>query len=192
MGFLAGTEAGCIVTAHLERTGTEWSRTVVLARDDVGSGGKSALEVRAYGRDEDQEQVLIGGFHAYLCAGTHQQRTDVERRAALVGRDEAFVQLHDLEHSLTETFGREFGHQDAAAGGLQAGGVLLQAEDAHLAVLALEGLQALEGFLSVVQTGSCHVHGDGFLAAYFQLAPLTVTMVNSHVVVCLHVSEGQI
>ena len=131
-------------------------------------------------------------MYAYLCTGTHQQRTDIQRSTRFIRRNETLVQLHHLQNSFFETLRRKFRHQDATASGLQAGCILLQTEDTHFTVFATKSLQTLKRFLTVVQTSGSHVHRNGFLTANFQFAPLFVTIVNSHIVICLHISERQI
>ena len=131
-------------------------------------------------------------MYTHLRTGADEQRTDIERRARFVGRNEAFVELHHAEHGFAEALSAELGHQDAATGGLQTSRILLQTEDTHLAVFATEGFQPFECFLTIVQTGRCHVQRDSLFAANLGLAPSTVTIVNSHVVICLHVAERQI
>ena len=131
-------------------------------------------------------------MYAYLCSRTHQQRTDIQGSSRFVRRNETLIQLHNLKNSLFKAFRRQLRHQDATAGRLQTRRILFQTENTYLAVFAPESLQTLERFLTIVQTSGCYVHRNGFLAAYFQCAPLFVTIVNSHIVICLHIAERQI
>ena len=71
-----GAQAGGIVASHLETAGAVRSCAVELAGDHIVCCGKSTLEVRTYGGDEDDEQIFVGGANAHLCAGTDEQRTD--------------------------------------------------------------------------------------------------------------------
>ena len=50
-----------------------------------------------------------------------------------------------MSEGFEEALGGQLGHQDASAGVLHAGSVLLRAEDAYLTILPAEGLQAFEG-----------------------------------------------
>ena len=177
---------------HLVASGAEWCSAVVLTYDNVVVCGKSALEVGAYRADKDDEQIFVGGVNAHLCACADEQRTYVERGAALVGRYKALVEFdHLLDHSL-EDFGRQFGHQYAAASALQALSIVLDAESADFAVGAAEGFHALEGFLAVVQGSGSHVYVDDFGRAYFNLSPFAVAVVAAHIVVGGHVTKLEV
>ena len=192
MGLEVGAEAGGVVAAHLVAARAERRGAVVLADDDVVVRRKAAAEVGAYGRYENHEEILVGGVNAYLGSGTDEQRADVERGAAFVRRNEILVEFHNLLHHLLEAFRREFGHQYAPAGRLQAFGVVLHAESADFAVGTAEGFQALEGFLAIVEGGGCHVDIDGFGGGYFNFSPFAVTVVATNVVVCLDVAKLQV
>ena len=163
MCHLVGLQAGCIVATHLVNACAQRSRTIILAYDDIGIRAESALEIWTDWGHKDQEQILRSGMYTHLSTRTDEQWTDVQCGAALIGRDKAFVQANHLLHHLDETFGGNLGHQDATAGTLQAGGVLVSTEHTHLAVRASVGLQSLECFLPVVQTGGRHVQGNGLL-----------------------------
>ena len=153
---------------------------------------RSRPEVGADGRDEDEEHILLGGVYAHLCAGADEQRTEVERGAALIGRDEALVELDGAAHHFAEDVCGELGHQNAAASALQTRSVFLHAEHAHLAVGAAEGFQALESLLSVMQTCGSHVDVNGLGRTNFYLAPTAIAVVAAHVIICGKIPKGQI
>ena len=155
VGYVVGLERSGIVATHLIDTGAEGSGTVVVAHDDVGVGREATLEVRAYGGNEDEEQIVVGGMHAYARRGADEQRADIESGAALIGGDILLVEAYHAFNHLYKELGGNLGHHDAAAGTLQAGCILFHAEYAHLAVGTAVGFQTLKGFLSVVQAGSC-------------------------------------
>ena len=159
--------------------------------DTVVGAGKAALEVGTHGGYEDEEEVLVGRVYAYLCAHAEHERTDVEGCAALIGRDETLVELDHLLDHLGKEVGRHLGHHDAARGALHTGSVLVNAEDAYLAVGAAESLLALKGLLSVVEAGGSHVDVDEFGGADFNFSPLAVGITATHVVVGADVAEGQ-
>ena len=192
MGQVVGEEAGGVVASHLILTRAKRSRAVVVADDDIGVGGEASLEIGSHGRDEDEEAVFLGGMHAHLCAGADEQRADIERGPALVGGNPLLVQAHHLLHHLGEQLGRHLGHHDAPAGTLQASGILVDTEDAHLAIGAAICFQALESLLAVVQTGGCHVQFQILVGADFNLAPFAVAIIATHVVVGLHVAKRQV
>ena len=131
-------------------------------------------------------------MYAHLSRRADEQRTDIQRGAALVGRDEALVQANHLLNHLHEHLSGNLGHHETTAGGLQAGGILLSTEYADLAVGAAIGLEAFEGFLTVVQTGGSHTEVDGLFGGDFYLTPLAVVVVATNVIVGRHEAEGQI
>ena len=140
-------------------------------------------------RNENDEEVLFGRFHTYLGRCTDEQRADIERSAAFVGRHEALAFLDNRQDSLVKFFGGQLGHHDAAARALQAGGILVHAEDADFAVFPPEGLHTLESLLSIVQTGGCHVYFECLRAGNRDVAPFSVLVGASYVVVSGHIAE---
>ena len=189
VGLVVGAQAGGVVASYLIYTCAEGCGAVVLARDAVVGAGKASLEVGAYRGDEDEEEVLRGGVYSHLGAGAYHERAQVEGGAALVGRNEALVELDDLLGHLDEEVGGHLGHHDAARGALHAGSVFVDAEDANLAVGAAEGFLALKRFLSVVEAGGCHVQVDCLRGADFNFSPFAVAVAAAHVVVGAHVGE---
>ncbi len=190
--FDVGLEGSSVVTTDFIDTGAEGSGTVVLAGDNVRVGFETALEVRSDGGDEDEEEVLVGGFDTHGDAGADEQRTQVEAGAGAVGRDEALVHLDDFLAHLDEFLGGQLGHHDAAAGALETLGIGFGTEDADLAVFAAIGFQAFEGFLTIVERGGGHVHFDVFGAGNFDFTPFAVAEVAAHVVVGFDVTEGEV
>ena len=128
-------------------------------------------------------------MNTHLCTDAYKQGTDIKRRTALVGGNPLLIEPYNLLHHLFKHFRGHLGHENAAACALQALCVFVHAEHSHLTVGAAIGLQALKGFLSVVQTGGSHVHVDVFVGANLYLAPLSVAIVATHVVVCTSVSK---
>ena len=187
-----GPERSGVVATDLVDTGSEGSRTVILAGDDVGVGLEAALEVGSHGGYEDEEEVLVGGFHAHGDAGADEQRTQVEAGAGAVGRDEALVHLDDELAHFDEALGGQFGHHNAAAGALQASGVLVGTEQADLAVLATVGFQTLEGLLTVVKARSGHMDVDAFLGGDFNLAPFAVAIPAAYVIIRFQVTKRKV
>ena len=128
-------------------------------------------------------------MYTHLCAGTDEQRTDIQRGTTFVGGNPLLIQANHLLHHLREQLCAYLGHHDAAASALQAGGILVNAEDAHLTVGTAIGLQALECLLTVVQAGSGHMQVQILVGADLNLAPFPVAIVATYVVVSLHVAE---
>ena len=185
-------QARRIVAAHFIDTRSQRCGTIELADNHVRIGGKASLEVRPYRRDENHEEVFVGRMHAHLGSRTDKQRTDVQRGPALVWRDKTLVEPYHLLDHFFKTFRRQFGHQYAAARALQTLGILVHAEHAHLAVRTTVSLQPLESFLPVVQASSRHVDIEGLLRTNFNLSPLSVTIIATYVIVCLHIAERQV
>ena len=129
-------------------------------------------------------------MYAHLCADADEERTDVEGGTRLVWRDESLVEAYHLVNHFIELLGGELWHEDATAGGLQTGCIFVAAEHAHLTVRTAVGFQSLEGFLSIVQTSGCHVHGDCLFGANFYFAPLAVTVVTAYIVVGLAIAKA--
>ena len=162
---------------------------VVLARDDVGVSHEAALEVRTNGGHEDHEQILVSRFHTHAGARADQQRTEIERSASLVRRDEVGVETDDLLDGFPEQPIGNLGHHDALCRTLQTLAVLVPAEHTHFAVLAAEGLHAFEGFLTIVQAGGSHVDVNRSVGADFQFAPFAVAEIAADVVIRWIITE---
>ena len=118
-------------------------------------------------KPEDEETVLLSGMNTHLGTGTDEQRTDIQGGTALVGGNPLLVQAYHLLHHLREELGADLRHHDATAGALQTGCILVDTEDAHLAVRTTVGLQTFECLLTVVQTGGCHVEVQILVGANF-------------------------
>ena len=184
-------QAGSIVATHLVATGAQRSSTVVVACDDIGVRLEASLEVRAYGRHENHEQIVAGSMHAHLSGNTDEERTHIERGTTLVGRDVVLIQEDHLLHHLYKHLCRHLGHLDTVTSGLQACSILVRTEEAHVSVGTAIGLQTLESLLSVVQTGGRHMHVDILVGADFYLAPLAVVIIATHIVVGWHIAKRQ-
>ena len=187
-----GLEGSGVVATDLVDAGAEGGGTVVLAGDDVGVSLETALEVRSNGGNEDEEEVLVGGFDTHGDAGTDQERTEVEGSASTVRRNVGLIQLDDLLAHLDELLGAELGHHDAAACALQTLGVSLGTEDTDLAIFAAVGLEAFEGFLTIMKAGGSHVHFDVFGAGNFDFTPLAVAIPAADIVVGFDVTKGEV
>ena len=154
------TQRSGIVATDLVGTGAQRGSAVVLTRDDVGVSHEAALEVRTDGGHEDNKQILVSGFHTHAGTRANEQRTQIQRSASLVWRDEIGIQADNFLNGFLELVHRELSHHDATARALQTFAVLVHAEDAHLAVLATESFQTFECFLTIMQAGSGHVDVD--------------------------------
>ena len=128
-------------------------------------------------------------MNTYLSTGTDKQRTDVQGCTTLIGGNPLLVQANHLLHHLSEQFCRYLGHHDATTGGLQTSSILVNTENAHLAIFATIGLQTFEGFLTIMQAGCSHVQIQILVRANFNFTPLAVTIVTAYVVVGFHVTE---
>ena len=181
-----------IVAAHLILTRSQRSRAVVAAHNDVWVARKSTFKIRSHRGDKDDECVFARRTHAHLRRSADEQRTNVKRSSALVGWYVRLVEPHHHLNHLFKTLGRQLRHHDTAASTLQTSCVLVHSKHAYLPIRTAISLQTLESFLSIVQAGGGHVHVEVLVGADFNLAPLTVTIVATHVIVGLHVTEGQV
>ena len=189
MSLLAGTQTGCIVTTYLINTCSERSRTIVLTSNHVRSSSKTTFKVWTYRSNKDQEHIFTGRTNPHLCTRSDQQRTNIKRGTAFVGRNKTLIHLHYCEYSFFETFCGQFCHHNTTTGRLQASGILFQTENTNFTIFTTECFQSFECLLTIMQTGSCHVHIDQFTTTDFEFSPLTFPEINSHIVICLHVSE---
>ena len=128
-------------------------------------------------------------MYSYLSRCADEQRTDVERGSTLVCRDILLIEAHYLLHHLNEQFCRQLGHHDATACRLQTCSVVLYTEHTHLAVGTAISLQSLKSLLTIMQTGGCHVQFQILVGANFNLAPLTVAIAATYIVIGRHITE---
>ena len=151
MGLFAGHEGSAVVAAALDGAGAFGGHAVVFARDADLGGFEALLEVGADRGDEKDNGVFSGGADSNTRRSSDHERTDVERGASAVGRDETLVEFNDLaDHFAEELFGHRL-HLDALCGADKALGVFIHAEYADFAVDTAESLKALEGLLAVVE-----------------------------------------
>ena len=163
----------------------------MVARDDVGIGLETTLEIGAHGGCENHEQIVLSSMHTHLSGDAHKQRTQIQRGTALIRRNVVLIQQNHLLHHLNEHICRHLGHLNATRRRLHACSVLFWAEESHVAIGTTVGLQSLKRLLSIVQTGSCHVHFNVLVGANFYFAPFTVVVVTAYVVVGWHISKRQ-
>lgn len=191
-GCSMGLKAGSIVTTDLVDTSTQRGTAVIVASDNIRIGLEATFEIRSDGGDEDKEEILVSWFHTHGDARANQQRTEVKACASAVRGNKLFIQLDNFLAHLNEFLGGQFGHDDAAAGALQTGSVLIGAEHANLTVFATISLQSLKGFLTIVQAGGTHVDRDGIFGADFYFAPFSVAIVAADIIVGFVVSKTQV
>ena len=103
----------------------------------------------------------------------------------------SWFEAHYFLYHLNEKVGGKLRHDDTTAGALQTCCVLLGAEYAYLAVRATVCFQTLEGLLTIVQAGRCHVDVDILIGRNLNLSPLSVVIVATNIVVCGHVAKGK-
>src|SRR5574344_1022157 len=120
MCHLIGSQTGGIVATDFVNSGTEWRSTVELTNNNVVGTSKATFKIRAYGCYENEKSIFCGRMHSNLGAGADKQRTNVESRTAFIGRNETFVEFNNLFNHIDEEVCRNFRHDDAARGTLQA------------------------------------------------------------------------
>ena len=131
-------------------------------------------------------------MYTYLSAGADEQRTDIERSTAFVGRNEALIELHHLLHHFLKLIGGQFRHQNAAASALKALRIVLHTEHADFSVRTTECLESFKGLLAIVEASGRHMDVDGVFRRHFNFAPLAVAIVTAHVVVGGQIAELQV
>ena len=191
MGKSARNETGCIVAAHLHAARTERCCTVEAAHNAAGSSLEAILEIRAYGHNEDDELILIGGRNANLRTSTEKHRANIEGASCLVRWDEVAVELHDLEDGLFEESVRKRLHQNGVTRVLQTLGILVHAEHTNPTILATKSLQTFEACLTIVQHSGGHVHCDFLTLANTEFSPSTIAIGASHIVRSLAVTKPE-
>jgi hypothetical protein len=72
---------------------------------------------------------------------------------------------------------------------LHARRIVLPAKDADPVVFAPEGLEALKCLLAIMKTGSCHMDADVFRGAHLQLAPGSIPIVTTDIIIGFIVPE---
>ena len=189
---IVGSERSSIVATHLIYTCSERSRAVEITNDDIRVGRETTLEVRTYRSDENEEAILCGRMNTHLCAGTDEERTDIECSTTLIGRNPLLVESNHLLYHFLKHLSRYFRHHNATACTLQASSILIHTEYAHLAVRTAISLQAFECFLSIVKAGSSHVQFEILIRANFYFAPFSVAIVAANIVIGLAIAKRQI
>ena len=184
---------GCsVISAHLVHSRSQRCSTVSITYDDIGIGRESTFEIRPDRTDEYQETIFLGRTDTYLSRSADQQRADVQRCSTLIGRDIRLVETdHFLDH-LDEQLRGNFRHDNATAGTLQAGSILLHTEDTYLSIGTPVSLQALESLLSVVKAGCSHMEFQVFIRTDFHFSPLPVTVITAHVVISWLIAKCQV
>ena len=130
-------------------------------------------------------------MNTYLCTRTDQQRTNIKRCTAFIRRNETLVCLYNHTYSFTELFSRQFRHQNTSTSTLQTFCISLRTEYTDFSIFSTISLQSFESFLSVMQTSSSHMNIQCFFRTKFQFTPLSVAIVATYIVICLHITERQ-
>mmetsp|Transcript_31935 Transcript_31935/g.94029 ORF Transcript_31935/g.94029 Transcript_31935/m.94029 type:complete len:232 (-) Transcript_31935:88-783(-) len=110
-----------------------------------------ALVVSADRRGDHAERVVRRRAEAELLAVAEEEGAEVHRASVAVGRHVLDVVADAPVHRLVEQLRRHHRHREPLGAALQPCGVGVRVEDAHEAVLAVEGLEALKQPLAVVQ-----------------------------------------
>ncbi|KAK1848521.1 hypothetical protein CCHR01_08850 [Colletotrichum chrysophilum] len=149
-GLELGNDAGSVVGAELlvADTAGPGADGVVggLKRNGLEAGGV----VGANGGGDDVEQGRARRTDAEGLLGTDHRRAQVQRVAPLI-RDEVLLEVGELGDELDHGGGLEGGQSDTGGRLVEAGHVLVRAEESDLTALILVSLHALETLESVVE-----------------------------------------
>ena len=192
MCFLIGTQTGGVVSTYLVTTGSIRSRTVKLTDDNVRISRETSLKIRPDGSYEYHKHIFVGRMYTYLCTCTDKQRADIKRSAAFVWRNETLIGFHHLLHCCKKSLCRQFRHQYTVTCTLQTLCIGFRTENTDFTVLTAIRFQSFKSFLSIMQTSGCHVNVQCFFRTKFQFSPCTVAIVTTYIIICLHITEGQI
>ena len=95
-----------------------------------------------------------------------------------------------MDH-FAEQFNGRHSHEHAVSGVLHTLGVFVDTENTDLAVLARVSLEAFKTFLAVMQASSGHVDANVLGRRKFYLAPLTIAVVATDIVIGIVITEGE-
>ena len=118
--------------------------------DFKGNGPYSALKIGAYGGCKNAEFIFRSGFYAQNISRGKQKRTQIERRAASIGRNIFFVRFYDFSHGIQKFFFRIDGHFESLGGLLHSFGVQIGAKADDLSVLCGIGFETFKTGLCIL------------------------------------------
>ena len=186
-----GKQARRIVAGKLDHAGAPGGCTVVFIDDRRLHRLQATLVVCADWNNHHNEGVLRCRGNANLRTGTNQQWTDVQGGASPKWRNPVLIRLDDTLDCLAEHLHGNRSHAGATGGTDQTLRILLDTEDADLAVLATIGLQTLKGRLPIVKALGRNGEGDEGLVLQFARIPLAILPMVFHVIRCGKVGKTQ-
>ena len=128
-------------------------------------------------------------MHTNLWSYTNEKRTDIECCATFVGRNPFLIKANNLLYHFLEHFCRNLWHHNTITCALKTFCIILHSEYTNLTIRTTISLQTFESLLTIMQTGSSHVHVNVFVGAYLYLAPFSVTIVAADIVICSSVAK---
>ena len=167
------------------------SSAIVLGNAQL-DGGVATLEVRAHGRHEDTELVLVGRLHADDVARGDHERADVERRAGTERGHPRGVGLNDLLDRLDEAVLREGGHDQALGGIGHALGVHVGTEAHDGPIGGGIGLEPLEDLLAIMEDARALRQRDAVIGSQGALIPCAILVVGHIAIVGLAIAEIEV
>ena len=192
MCLVASCKTGSIVPANFPSACSQRGSTVVTSIDGNLRGLETILEICANRCHKYNKLIFIGRLYANLCRHTYFDRTYIQRRATAVRWDEAFVALYHLNYHFPEQFFGNRCHHDAISRTANALGILFQSENPDFAIFAAECFQSLENFLTIVQTCSCHVNIYILAVGNNRLAPFSVLVCGTDIIIGWNVSKSDV
>jgi hypothetical protein len=192
MGFRYGIHAGCIITTHLQMSGSQRGSAVSISADQHIYRFKSGFEIGSNGHYKNQEGIFFCCPDSYLGTGSDKKWPDIQGRTGAIGRYIVFVQEDYLLNGFHEKFHRNLSQQYALGRLDHTHGIFLVPEESDTAILAGKGFETFEGLLSVMQTGGAYVYGKVLVRGDFQFTPFAIFKDTPDIVVSFHYFETQV
>ena len=111
---------------------------------------QTSFVVRTNWRADHAEGILRRGTEAELCAVAKKEWAKVHGTAGAKRRDVVYVVTDDAIDGVIEHLWIYFWHVQALAAAAETGRVGSRVEDAHVTILAVEGLETLKDGLAVM------------------------------------------
>ena len=174
MALFSRKQAGRIVAADLHIACSTWSSAVLFTIDSDTDRLDTALEIGAHRRAVNDQQGFLGRFNTQSDRRSEHHRTQIERSARSVRRDETLVAFDDFDARIDDHFDRRHRQTKTLGRRLETPRIVGDAEKTDLSVNAPEGFQTFEEFDTVVQARSRHVHLDILVLRNLHRAPFAI------------------
>ena len=150
VGLVLGQEGGGVVAAGLRHAGAPPHRPDILGFYINLHRFQAGFVVGPGRGGDDNKQVLIPRMHPQDGVGADDEGTDIQGGAVLPG-DPVLVNLHQLLYPLDAKLFVNGGDGHPLVGTVEAGKILVRAEQEDVPLLAVIGLHPLKNGLAIVQ-----------------------------------------